>query len=173
MSINHITLKDKHESLLKQGELPFHLYESESIRYFTPSPRQSLNIESQKNTSDPEPHQISISAADGYLYVTNKRLIYITVSKGDINNFLFEFTQTPSLQFSHKLVSPWFGANYWEFLFHSTKLASDGFPYNNWFKGTIKFNDGGLFDFIPILNVVLNDQVNNAQIDEELPRYEA
>lgn len=168
MSVNSIDLKDGHERLINTGQVPFELYTRETIRYFTKTLRQSLSIVS--NSATPS-HPINIAAADGFLYVTNKRFVYITVSKGDINTFLFEFSGAPVLQFSHKLVSPWFGANYWEFLFHSTKLASSGFPDNEWFKGCVKFNDGGLFEFIQVINVILNDIVNNSEIDEELPRY--
>lgn len=169
MSANSVNLKHAAEKTLGDGSVPFELYQGESLKYSTQSPRQALRIESQSKNST---LHLNLSADDGHIFVTSRRLVYVTVSKGDINSFLLEFHQASLLQFSHRLVSPWFGANYWEFLFHGSSAVEGGFP-NEWFKGTIKFNDGGLFDFILVINALFNDVVNNADIDEELPRYES
>lgn len=168
MSINLVVLDERYELLLSTGKIPFLLNEGESIRFRTSTSRQSLAISSQDSTS----RTINIKAKDGYVFLTTIRIVFVTVSSGDINSFLIDLTNSPSLQFSHKLVSPWFGANYWEFLFNSGS-SSDGFPTNQWFKGTIMFNDGGLFEFINILNLIINDVVHNVDIDDELPQYSA
>lgn len=171
MSINTIQLK-VNQSLLVSGSIPFDLSLDESIRYKTPTARQSLSI-TLSNTSDTN---INIDAKDGYIYLTNKRFVFVTASQGDIESFSIDLFFAPSIQFSHSLKLPWFGANYWEFLFFSSSKSGkecDGFLANQWYKGQIKFNDGGLFDFIEIFNAVLNDSVNNKDIDEELPQYSA
>lgn len=169
MSVNSVSLKHGAEKTLRDGSVPFELHQGEQLKYSTKSPRQALHIESQSKNSTVH---LDLSAADGLIFVTNRRLVYVTVSKGDINSFLLEFHLASLFQFSHRLVSPWFGANYWEFLFHGSSAVEGGFP-NEWFKGSIQFNDGGLFEFILVMNALLNDAVNNADIDEELPRYES
>lgn len=170
MSVNNVILIDDYSKVLgKSGEIPFVLSSDglESLKYMTTSARQTLTIQLKSANS-----LIHINAKDGYLYLTNKRLVYITASQGDINSFLIDLTLAPRLQLSHELKSPWFGPNYWQFMFFSVatpSIASDGFPKNNWFQGQIYFNDGGLFDFIEIFNQTLHNAVN--RVDEELPAY--
>lgn len=163
MSINATTL------LANGSTVPFPLSVNESLTYSTPTSRQSLNI------TLTDGGKVHITAKDGHIYLTNKRLVYVTGSQGDIETFAVDLFFAPVIQFSHKLKSPWFGANYWEFLFYSSTVANacDGFPPNTWFKGLIQFNDGGVFDFVDIFGKVLNDVVNNKDIDDELPQYSA
>lgn len=165
MSVNKVPLVKTTDPT----QLSFLLAPGESLRYRTQTPRQSLAILLQDTAS---PLKVNIKATDGHLYVTNQRLIYTTASQGDLESFVIEFAQLPALQFSHALKSPWFGANYWQFLFLSPQQPiCDGFPRGEWFKGDITFKDGGLFDFVNVINDVINDVVNNSHIDEELPRY--
>lgn len=82
-----------------------------------------------------------------------------------------DFKDTPSLQFSHEMKSPWFGPNYYSFLFFGHQHYSDGFT-KDWYKGEIKFNDGGLYEFVDMVNRSLNDVINNSDIDDELPAYQ-
>lgn len=169
MSINRVNLKNKYQDLLGSGHaLPFDLAPGETVKFFSRTDRQTLAIKLGKECV----RDISITAADGFIYLTNLRLLYITRSKGDIDTFLVDLAVASELQFSHELVSPWFGANYWKFLFYSAERTSDGFEPNCWFEGQIKFNDGGVFDFVLIFNTVLNDAVNNRQVDEDLPQYQ-
>lgn len=167
MSINRVQLKDNHIQCLETNCLPFETTTGETVVYGSTSKRQSLSISLKLNSP------LKINSKDGVIYVTNKRLIFITVSSGDINSFQIEFRNCPILQFSHKMQSPWFGPNYYEFLFLSNDDTniSDGFPKNEWFKGEIKFNDGGLFEFVDKVNHSLNDSVNNPQVDDQLPAY--
>ncbi|KAK6465043.1 hypothetical protein DFJ63DRAFT_332484 [Scheffersomyces coipomensis] len=172
MSINNVTLKNGYmKELGTSRELPFELLVGggEELKYSTQTGRQSLSI----NSHDNQDSIIHISAKDGFIYLTTKRLIFITASQGDINSFSIDLRFADKLQLSHELKSPWFGANFWEFIFFSSNVngASDGFPTNKYFKGSLKFNDGGLFTFVEVFNTVLNDNVNNTHIDEELPRY--
>lgn len=169
MSINNVILKDNYTSLLSTNSIPFEvsLDGTEKLVYKTNSPRQSLSISLKNSTTH-------INTKDGHIYLTNKRLVFITASQGDVNTFLIDLSLSPSLQFSHELKSPWFGPNYWQFMFYSTQnppIASDGFPKNQYFEGKVQFNDGGLFQFIEVLNQVLNDAVNNSHIDDQLPSY--
>lgn len=111
-------------------------------------------------------------AADGRIYLTNRKLAFITGDKGDFNTFVIEFAHLRSIQFSHKLKCPWFGPNYWEFIFFSpSEPICDGLPKDEYFQGQIVFNDGGLHHFVEVLNAVINDAVNNPQVDDELPQY--
>lgn len=169
MSINTVILKDNHIECINNRQIPFELSTdgTEVLKYSTLTPRQNLSINLKLGVP------VHIDAADGYIYLTNKRLIYITNSQGDISTFLINLTFAGKLQFSHELKSPWFGANYWQFMFHSVEdtIISDGFPKNQWLQGKIQFNDGGLFQFIEMFNTTLNDAVNNSQIDEQLPSY--
>lgn len=170
MSINNVILKNNYAELLGSSQLPFEVSpDGEQLRFLSKTTRQNLNIKGKSGS-------LNVSCNDGHLYLTSKRLVYITGLQGDIITFLVDLQLAPALQFSHKLVAPWFGPNYWEFIFFSTKLpaiASDGFPQEQYFTGDIKFNDGGLFEFVDSFNKVLNDVVNNNHIDNELPRYEA
>lgn len=169
MSINTVILKENHIEYIKNGQIPFELSGdgTEVLKYSTQSSRHSLSI------TLPQGLPTNINAADGYIYLTNKRFIFITDTQGDIISFLINLTFAGKIGFSHELKSPWFGANYWQFMFHSVDdpVISDGFPKNEWFQGKIQFNEGGLFRFIEIFNNVLNDAVNNTQIDEQLPSY--
>ncbi|KAG7195453.1 uncharacterized protein KQ657_003215 [Scheffersomyces spartinae] len=168
MSINRVNLKNKYQDLLGSANaLPFDLATGETVKFFSRTDRQNLGIKLTKQSS----RDISITASDGYIYLTNLRLIYITRSKGDIDTFLMDLAVASQLQFSHELVSPWFGANYWKFLFYSAQGISGGFLPNSWYEGNIKFNDGGVFDFVLIFNTVINDAINNQHVDEELPQY--
>lgn len=170
MSINNVRLQDNYNRPLGSTQVPFILEELEILKFSTPTPRQSLSI----TLKDPVTRNISIVGKDGHIFLTNKRFIFITASLGDIDTFLIDMKSASILQFSHLLKSPWFGANYWEFMFFTKtdpNVTVDGFPKNEWFKGKVNFNDGGIFDFIGVLNEVLNDAVNNNDIDEELPRY--
>lgn len=171
MSINNVVLKENYQQLLGTKELPFHTNPDglELLRYYTPSTRQSLSITLKDNSP-----QINIHASDGHIYLTNQRFVYITASQGDINTFLIDIKLSSVLQFTHEIKSPWFGANYWQFMFFSAPqpaIVSDGFPKNHYFEGKIQFNDGGLFDFIAVFDKIINDSVINRHIDEELPRY--
>ncbi|KAK6204331.1 uncharacterized protein RJT21DRAFT_6225 [Scheffersomyces amazonensis] len=172
MSINTVPLKNNYNQLLGSSEVcPFTLLPGEKVRYNTQSGRQSLDIidgEHRPLTNIPTIH---ITARDGYLYLTTKRLIYITLSQGDVNTFTIDLSYADKLRLSHSLKSPWFGPNYWEFIFFSSESSSDGFPNNKYFKGQIKFSDGGLFNFVQAFNIVLNDVINNSHIDDELPGY--
>ena len=168
MSINRVNLKNKYQDLLGSAHaLPFDLSSGETVKFFSRTDRQTLVIKLGKQCT----RDITITASDGYIYLTNLRFIYITRSKGDIDTFLVDLAVASQLQFSHELVSPWFGANYWKFLFYSAQQSSDGLVPNSWFEGQIKFNDGGVFDFVLIFNTVINDAVNNQQLDEDLPQY--
>lgn len=167
MSINNVILKPNYPELLGSPTIPFETSTDglEKLVFYSKSARQSLNIKGKVN----------ISANDGYIYLTNKRFVYITNHQGDIESFLIDLMMALPLHLSHQIKAPWFGANYWEFMFYSTqnpKFASDGFPKNEHFTGTVSFSDGGLFEFVDKLNHSLNDAVNNSHIDSELPRYE-
>ncbi|KAL6452461.1 hypothetical protein SBY92_001719 [Candida maltosa Xu316] len=177
MSINGAVLKPNYLDIIahQPSILPFEISNDglETLKYKSRTSRQSLSIKSHTSTQQ-QSHQINIAAQDGYLYITTKRLVFITATQGDIQSFVIDWNLAPVLQLSHKLQAPWFGANYWEFIFYSASqpsIASDGFPKNEYFKGDIKFHDGGLFEFIEIINHVLNDAVNNREIDEALPQY--
>lgn len=181
MSVNNVVLKSNYADLLgKHQEVPFELASDgfEVLTFSSPTSRQSLSIvlNSNNNSSSTSRNdvQIHITANDGYVYLTTKRFVFITASLGDINTFLIDVNLAPVIQLSHQLKSPWFGANYWEFIFFSPanlEIAANGFPKNQYFKGQLKFNDGGLFGFIEKFNVVLNDAVNNSHIDDQLPLY--
>lgn len=164
MSVNKIAIRKTHAG----SELPFVLEAGEILQYKSQSPRQSLSVQLHKSSND---IQVNISAKDGHIFLTNKRLVYVTASQGDLDSFVIEFCHLSLLQFSHSLKSPWFGANYWEFMFYSQGAICDGFPKNDWFKGDITFKEGGLFDFIEVVNRVINDAVNNPHVDDELPQY--
>lgn len=176
MSINNVVLRENYDELLgKSHEPPFVTSSdgTEVLKYVSPTSRQTLSVQLKLIPNDVGAG-ININTKDGYIYITTKRLIYITATQGDINTFLIDLTLTPRLQLSHELKSPWFGPNYWQFMFFSVStpaIASDGFPKNQWFQGQIKFNEGGLFEFIEVFNRVLNDAVVNNHIDDELPAY--
>lgn len=160
MSVNSISIVS--------GTPPFALHDGEAVRYSSPTARQLLLIELRDAS-----HAIHISANDGSVFLTNRRLVYVTASQGDISTFLVDLGSAPALHFSHEVKLPWFGANYWEFLFCSLAPppVCDGFPRDQWFRGSLKFSDGGMFDFVRLFNSAINDAVNNGHIDEELPRY--
>lgn len=171
MSINNVELVDNYTEVLGNSqEIPFLLEQTEAVKFSTPTSRQPLSI----SLRDPVSRKINITANDGYMYLTNLRLIYITALQGDIDSFLMDMKGAQDLHFSHALKSPCFGPNYWEFMFLNASrpnVTIDGLPKNEWFKGKIAFNDGGIFTFVEIMNQVLNDAANNTEIDEELPRY--
>lgn len=178
MSINGAVLKQDYLKIISEQshELPFEISSDglETLKYKSRTPRQSLLI--RLNTSLSSTSNVNISATDGYLYLTSKRLVFITATQGDIQSFVIDLNLSPILQLSHKIQAPWFGANYWEFMFYSAlqpSIASDGFPKNQYYTGEIKFNDGGLFQFVEIINNVINDVINNREIDESLPKYSA
>lgn len=169
MSLNCLHLKEGYASKIGIDirYIPFELNNNETIVFVSKTARQSLLLNLKSNL---ESSKISISAKDGYLYLTNHRLVYITLSQGDINDFSIFIQDTPKLQFSHAIKSPWFGANYWLFLYHSA--GSDGdIAGAEWVEGSIKFLDGGLFEFVSLFDNVLNDRIVNREIDNELPRY--
>lgn len=173
MSINGVILKKDFHKYLGTNELPFVVSSDglEELKFKTRSARQSLSISTQKDVKE---GRININASDGYVYLTTKRLVFITATQGDLESFVIDLNLAPILQLTHKLQAPWFGANYWQFLFSSApspSIASDGFPKNEYFKGELRFLDGGLFEFVDVLNKVLNDVVNNREIDDELPSY--
>ncbi|KAI5953986.1 hypothetical protein CANMA_004825 [Candida margitis] len=175
MSINGVVLKHNYSKYFSSNELPFEVSSDglELLKYKTHTSRQTLSIASNNSNSQ---SKLKITAQDGYLYLTTKRLVFITAKQGDVESFVLDLTLAPILQLSHKLKAPWFGVNYWEFMFYSAKepsIVSDGFPKNEFFKGEIYFQDGGLFDFVEALNTVVNDVVNNREIDDELPAYSA
>lgn len=175
MSINNVVLNDNYSELLGSVSLPFLLNPDgmETLLYYSQTPRQSLTVV-LKGGNDGESRPINIQASDGYVYLTNKRMVFITASLGDINTFCVDLMLSPMLQFSHEIKSPWFGANYWQFLFYSCEqpaIASDGFPKSQYYEGKIYFNDGGLFNFIEKFNFAINDAVNNSHIQDELPIY--
>lgn len=175
MSINGVVLKQNYAQYFSSNELPFEVSSDglEVLKYKSPTSRQNLSISLTNNNSS---SRLKIKAQDGYLYLTTKRLIFITAQLGDVESFVLDLTLAPVLQLSHKLKAPWLGVNYWEFMFYSAKepsIVSDGFPKNEYFKGEIYFQDGGLYDFVEKLNFVLNDVVNNREIDDELPAYSA
>lgn len=163
MSINKV---DLHKTSSPR-ELPFNLFHGEILQFRSTTSRQSYSVQLHNSASA---IKVNISAVDGHVFVTNKRFVYVTENQGDFDSFVMDFATVGPLQFSHSLKSPWFGANYWEFMFLSGD-ASDGFPNNEWFKGQVVFKDGGLFEFVAVMDRVLNDAVNNTDIDEELPRY--
>ncbi|RCK55295.1 hypothetical protein Cantr_03815 [Candida viswanathii] len=173
MSINGAVLKPDYLQIITQQPqtLPFEVSGDglETLKYKTRTARQSLQIKHQNNSN-----HINITATDGYVYLTSKRLVFITATQGDIQSFVVDLNLAPILQLSHKIQAPWFGPNYWEFMFYSAlqpSIASDGFPKNQYYKGEIKFNDGGLFQFVEAINNVINDAVNNREIDDSLPQY--
>lgn len=149
------------------GPVPFLLEAGEVLRYSSPSKRQSLSLRSHDS-----PASLNLSAKDGSVFLTNKRFVFCTASQGDLESFTISFDHLADLGFSHALKSPWFGANYWEFLLYSPPSGvCDGLPPKSYYKGQVYFLDGGLFDFVAQCNEVINDAVNNTHIDEELPRY--
>lgn len=165
MSINKVVLRKN----VSAREIPFDMLPGETLQYRTASSRQSFSVQLHNSTSA---IKVNVKASDGHIVVTNQRLVYVTEAQGDLDSFVFEFATVAQLQFSHTLKSPWFGANYWEFLFASPgSPVCDGFPKDDWFKGQIVFKDGGLFEFVAVLDRVLNDVVNNKDIDDELPSY--
>lgn len=165
MSVNTLTCN---ASLRGKG-IPFDLEIGEKLRFSTPSARQSFNLLLSNSGSVARGN---ISAADGRIYVTNKKLAFVTGEKGDFNTFVIEFVHLARIQFSHELRSPWFGPNYWEFMFFSpSDPICDGLPKNECFKGKVVFSDGGIHPFVEVLNAVVNDAVNNPQVDDELPQY--
>ncbi|PVH15439.1 uncharacterized protein CXQ87_003279 [Candidozyma duobushaemuli] len=140
------------------------LQDGEIIKYKTTARRQALAVASQAKSA---PLKININASEGQVYVTNQRLIYLTAgnaSRGDIETFCINFNQLPKLKFTHALKSALFGANYWEFMFFSPQMVY-------YFKGSITFKDGGMYDFASAINDAINDAINNPHIDDELPRY--
>lgn len=164
MSVNTL----QYDATVAAKEIPFILEQGETLRFSTPTARQSF-ILLPVNSGNA---RRNIGAADGRIYVTNKKLAFITGDKGDFNTFVIDFVHIPRIQFSHELKSPWFGPNYWEFMFFSpSDPICDGLPKNECFKGKIVFNDGGLHPFVEVLNAVINDAVNNPHVDDELPRY--
>lgn len=171
MSVNNVVLVDNYAKILDNSqEIPFLLEDTEVVKFSTPTSRQSLSISLRDTVS----RKINITVNDGYIYLTNQRLIYITAFQGDVNSFLIDMKRVQDLYFSHALKSPWYGLNYWEFMFFNASrpdVVIDGLPKNEWFKGKMVFKDGGIFTFVEIINQVLNDATNNAEIDEELPRY--
>lgn len=174
MSVNNLVFKANYAEALGQPLfVPFELSGdgSERVCYSSPTGRQSLKVALYQLPQ----HRIAIDAEDGFVYLTTKRLVYVTATKGDVDSFLIDIMLAPILRFSHSIKSPWFGPNYWEFMFFSDAgvgIASDGLPKNEYFKGTIHFNNGGLFDFIAPLNRVITDASSNLEIDEQLPRYQ-
>ncbi|KAM9930721.1 hypothetical protein OXX59_000316 [Metschnikowia pulcherrima] len=165
MSINRISII----SPLLEQRLPFDLRVGEVLTFKSRTGRQTLSINSQDAKG---PIKVRISVTSGYVFVTSQRFVYITEAQGDLESFYFDFASSDACQFSHALKSPWFGPNYWSFMFFSPSNSScDGFPTSEWFQGQISFKDGGLFDFIAAIDGALNDAVNNSHIDEELPRY--
>lgn len=153
----------------QQGLSPFALLEGEIIRFQSSTVRQSLTIELQSPKSDISVH---IKVGDGSVFLTNQRIIFMTASQGDVSSFVLNSSQLRALRFDHSLESPWFGPNYWRFRFFSPPDGScSGFPKNEYFTGKIVFKDGGIFDFVTIVDDVINDAFNNNHIDEELPRY--
>ncbi|RLV95747.1 hypothetical protein JA1_000696 [Spathaspora sp. JA1] len=171
MSINNVVLKHNY-TLLSGNTAPFELSGDglEILKYHTSTPRQTLSIIQEEQSH----HPLRITAKDGHVYLTNKRLVYITSTQGDLETFSIDLNLAPVLQLSHKLQAPWFGANYWEFKFFSAAepgFASDGFPKNQYYRGEIRFHDGGLFTFVEMLNKIIHDCVNNKDIDEQLPQY--
>lgn len=175
MSVNNLVFKPNYAGSLGQPlYVPFELSSdgSERICYVSPTGRQSSKVALHQLHQ----HRIAIDAEDGFVYLTTKRLVYVTATKGDIDSFLIDFMLAPILRFSHSIKAPWFGPNYWEFMFFSDAgvgIASDGLPKNEYFKGSIHFNEGGLFDFIMPFNRVVTDASSNTEIDEQLPRYQS
>lgn len=153
------------------SEIPFSLDLGEKLAFRTTTARQTFSLQ-LCNNSNSSTLKVKIAATDGHIYVTNKRLVYITGSQGDFDSFVVDFKHASQIQFSHTLKCPWIGANYWEFMFFSpAEPICDGLPKNDCFKGQIVFKDGGLYRFVEVLNVAINDIVNNSNIDDELPRY--
>lgn len=169
MSLNVLQLKENYGRELQKnkGFIPFDLEPGEHIKFATKTARQTLVLTLKSGQKSPG---INISAKDGYLYLTNQRLVYVTSSQGDINDFSITIKSLPNLQFSHSIKSPWFGANYWLFLYHSAGL-NGAIAGAEWVEGSVKFLDGGLFEFVNLFDTVVNNEVINHDIDEELPRY--
>lgn len=168
MSINKLELINN-GSLSSLSKPPFCFLSDESLKYQSSSTRQSLNIRLKENNVK---RKIEINASNGKIYLTNKRLIFVTDSQGDFTSFVIDLAYASAIQFSHELRSPWFGPNYWQFLFFSeptAKILTDGFSPGEWFVGEIRFKDGGIFDFVR----TFNDVILNSSIDDELPRYES
>lgn len=155
MSINTLSLLS--------GQVPFALGVGEKLQFSTPTGRQPLVLKGEA---------IHISTTDGRVFLTNHRLVYVTGTQGDIELFAVDLSQALALRLSHAVKTPWFGANYWEFLFLASR-SCDGLPAGQWITGTIRFNNGGLFDFVGAFNSVLNDALYNKDVDEELPAYAA
>ncbi|OBA17024.1 hypothetical protein METBIDRAFT_33851 [Metschnikowia bicuspidata var. bicuspidata NRRL YB-4993] len=165
MSINRINVLKPNSY---QG-LPFDLREGEVLTYSSPTERQSFSV----NLQEPKGSvHVNISVMNGRVFVTTQRFVFITEAQGDVESFEFDFSWAAACQLSHTLKSPWFGPNYWLFLFFSPSDSTcDGFPKTEWFKGQISFKDGGLFDFIAAIDRAINDTIHNPHIDEDLPRY--
>lgn len=144
---------------------PFALEQGEHVLYTSTSSRQELKLKEK---------QFSVTARDGTLHVTNKRLVFVTGSLGDVESFQMIFSAAERLHFTHSAQSPWFGPNYWLFMFLATGAPlCDGFPVGKWIEGSIVFKDGGMFDCVGAINKALTDSVHNKHIDDELPRYSA
>ncbi|CAN3357523.1 hypothetical protein DICA3_F29998 [Diutina catenulata] len=162
MSVNNVVVEEG-------STQPFVLATDERMLWASSTSRQSLTISSKAAFAGTK-----ITCDNGRVYVTNKRFVFITGTQGDINSFSIDVNLAPLIQFSHELKSPWFGANYWKFMFFAAKepaIANDGFPKEMWYEGAVYFNDGGLFDFIPHINRSLTDATSNRDIDDELPQY--
>lgn len=172
MSINTVDLKQDYDLPVSVRDgLPFDLLEFETIKYMSKTARQSFEL---RLTRGEQGRSINIRAKDGCVYLTNKRLVFITASSGDMTSFALYLSVLPKIQFIHKVVAPWFGANYWEFLFHtnpSIRTAFDGLPMDTYFTGSFVFSDGGTFEFYKVFDELLQDIKNNPDIDEILPRY--
>ncbi|GEQ67138.1 hypothetical protein JCM33374_g801 [Metschnikowia sp. JCM 33374] len=165
MSINRIAVVHP----IQPNRLPIELRVGESLHYRSSTARQSFSVSSREPKG---PVNVHIAVTSGRVFVTSQRFIYITDSQGDVDSFSFEFSAGPACHFSHSLKTPWFGPNFWSFLFFCPPDSTcDGFPKNEWFEGKISFKDGGLFDFASVVDRAINDVVNNPHIDEDLPRY--
>lgn len=167
MSVNRINILTPTNA----QQLPFQLLDGEILFFRSPTARQSFSVKLQEPKG---PVKVNISVANGHVFVTSQRFVYITEAQGDVESFSFEFSNGPVCQFSHALKSPWFGPNCWLFMFFSPADSTcDGFPKTEWFQGQVSFKDGGLFEFVASIDRAINDAVNNSHIDEELPRYSA
>lgn len=171
MSVNNVVFKSNYSQFLQDPSyVPFEMSTDEVLRYRSPHGRQSLSVKLHLNTNN-----INIEANDGFIYITTKRLVFVTNSKGDVDSFLIDLNLAgPVLKLTHAVKCPWFGSNYWEFIFFSDAgvgIATDGLPKNEYFKGAICFNEGGIYEFAEHLDRCLTDATSNAHIDDQLPQY--
>ncbi|ODV63064.1 uncharacterized protein ASCRUDRAFT_74466 [Ascoidea rubescens DSM 1968] len=170
MSLNWLELSDNTDP---SNPLPFVLLENESLRFRSPK-RITIKLNPINNKN----HE-TISSNNGTMYLTNKRLIFISETNlridknyhneiNNFNNFVLLFNSI----LSFGLENSWFGPNKWHCLFKINN-PDGGLNYLYQWKILLIFNDGGMFDFAKAFESTFNDFKNNSLFvqNEQLPVY--